>query len=113
MECIRWIMRKLCYKCEGVFMKCMKVLVVIFVLLMNGQSVQAVTQNHIVVVIASYNNAPWYKRNLDSLFWQKYNNWHAIYIDDCSTDGTYEGVSSYVQQCGMQDKVTIVRNKER
>jgi glycosyltransferase involved in cell wall biosynthesis len=70
-------------------------------------------KNHIVVVIASYNNAAWYKANLESLFAQEYDNYHAIYVDDHSTDGTYEGVCAYVQECGMSDKIVIVRNPAR
>ena len=41
-----------------------------------------------VIVIPSYNNAQWYKRNLDSVFAQTYKNFSVIYLDDCSPDGT-------------------------
>ena len=38
---------------------------------------------HFVFIIASYNNKQWYKPNLDSVFSQKYKNYHVIYTDDC------------------------------
>jgi glycosyltransferase involved in cell wall biosynthesis len=94
-------------------MKSVKMLLGVCMLFASMTYIESYKENRIVVVIASYNNVPWYKQNLDSLFWQKYNNWHAIYIDDCSTDGTYEAVCNYVQQCGMQSKVTVIRNPVR
>ena len=68
-----------------------------------------------VVVIASYNNIKWYKKNLDALMMQdkNYSNWRAIYVDDCSTDGTGDAVERYVQQRGFGHKITVVRNEIR
>lgn len=66
-----------------------------------------------VIITASYNNAEWYKRNLDSLFNQNYENYRIIYIDDASPDGTGALVQDYIHQCGQEKKVTLIRNKER
>lgn len=66
-----------------------------------------------VIVTASYNNIEWYERNLSSIFNQDYDNWHLIYIDDCSTDGTADAVIAYAQQHGMAHKMTLIRNTER
>ena len=49
------------------------------------------------IVIPSYNNALWYKQNLDSIAIQNYPNWHAYYINDHSTDKTGELVERYVK----------------
>ena len=70
-------------------------------------------EKRMAVIIPSYCNAHWYKDNLDSLFEQQYSNWYAIYIDDCSPDGTADLVRKYVMQKGMQDKVIIVQNSVR
>lgn len=67
----------------------------------------------IVVVIASYNNAAWYKFNLDSIFAQRYTNYRVIYIDDCSSDGTADLVQMYAALKGHARQVTIIRNKVR
>lgn len=70
-------------------------------------------ESEIVIVICSYNNAQWYKWNLDSVFAQKYTNYKVIYVDDCSTDGTYELVKEYLKEHDTGNRVTLVHNKER
>ena len=44
-----------------------------------------------VVVIPSYNNIKWYKKNLDSVLNQKYQNFRVILIDDVLTSGATAG----------------------
>lgn len=66
-----------------------------------------------VIVITSYNNSEWYKRNLDSVFSQNYSNWRIIYVDDCSPDGTGNLVERHVAKSEYYDKVTLVKNKNR
>jgi len=75
-------------------------------LLVNGE-------RSIVVVIPSYNNARWYKQNLDSIFVQDYSNYKIIYTDDCSRDNTHELVKRYVEERGFQDKVVLIGNQVR
>ncbi|MCX5921945.1 MAG: glycosyltransferase [Candidatus Dependentiae bacterium] len=70
-------------------------------------------ERHIVVVIASYNNKEWYKGNLDSVFSQNYKNYHVVYVDDCSTDGTGELVKHYIEEKQQQDRVTLICNTKR
>lgn len=70
-------------------------------------------EKHIVIVTASYNNAAWYQRNLDSVFEQKYDNWNLIYVDDCSPDRTADLVYSYIIQKGFEHKVALVCNETR
>ncbi len=67
----------------------------------------------IIVIIPSYNNAQWYDRNLSTLFAQQYSNFHVVYIDDCSTDGTAELVQAWIAAHGVQHKVTFIQNAER
>jgi len=66
-----------------------------------------------MVVVASYNNAEWYQKNLDSIFDQKYNNYRVIYVDDCSPDGTGQLVEDYINEKGQRDRVTLIRNQVR
>lgn len=66
-----------------------------------------------VIITASYKNAEWYKRNLDSLFNQKYENYRIIYIDDASPDGTGALVQDYIHECDQEKRVTLICNKER
>lgn len=64
-----------------------------------------------VVVICSYNNADWYKMNLDSVFAQKYSNFRVIYVDDNSPDNTGELVANYLK--GKKNIVTLIINGQR
>lgn len=69
-------------------------------------------QRKFVVVVASYKNEEYYKRNLDSIFDQTYTNYRVIYVDDFSPDRTYELVSSYIKERGVEDKVHLIKNEE-
>lgn len=70
-------------------------------------------EKRIVIVTASYKNAEWYKWNLDSVLNQNYTNWHMIYIDDCSPDGTGELVRQYVKDRGLEQDITVICNADR
>lgn len=70
-------------------------------------------EKRIVVDIPSYNNSQWYKKNLDSVFEQEYDNYHVIYTDDCSSDGTGNLVEKYIKARGQEHRVTLIKNPER
>jgi len=72
-------------------------------------------EKSIVVVIPSYNNIKWYKRNLNMLFAQEkfYKNWRAIYIDDHSQDGTADAVERFIKYNGFENKIKLIKNKKR
>ncbi len=72
-----------------------------------------VEHKKIIVVIPSYNNIKWCDGNLASVFDQTYQNYSVIYVDDCSTDGTYDAVLNCVARYKQQDRVTIIRNDQR
>jgi glycosyltransferase involved in cell wall biosynthesis len=72
----------------------------------------------LVVVIPSYNNARYYKRNLDSVLNQRYKNFRVIYIDDQSPDGTGELVEVYLKQHSLGvhsliSRVQLIKNTQR
>ncbi len=69
--------------------------------------------NPIVVVIPSYNNMRWYKRNLASVYAQDYDNYTVIYVDDASPDNTGDAVEKYIQLKGQEKRTTLIRNKVR
>ena len=71
-----------------------------------------IQEKPITVVVASYNNKEWYKKNLISIFSQKYKNYKIIYIDDCSTDGTAALVEAYTEQEGQSHRLTLIKNRE-
>lgn len=67
----------------------------------------------IVVVIPSYNNEIWYKKNLDSVFSQKYSNYRVIYINDCSSDFTGQLVKKYFSDNNLSSKTLYIKNEIR
>ncbi len=70
-------------------------------------------ERYMVIVIPSYNNSRWHKLNLGNLFAQNYSNYHVIYIDDCSPDGTYDLVKQFIKNCRQEHRVTLIKNPER
>ena len=91
----------------------MKKLVLLFFFFLS-LSLHAIEKNSsFVVVIPSYNNQEWYKRNLDSVFSQSFQHFRVIYIDDASPDGTGRYVREYLERHGLQDRVTLIQNEKR
>ncbi len=85
----------------------------LFILFGAAQANAVIRESPIVVVIPSYNNKDWYRRNLDSVFSQKYHNFRVIYIDDASEDQTGAFVKSYLEEEGLKRRCTLVQNTRR
>ena len=68
-----------------------------------------------VVVIPSFNNARWCRRNLESVLTQAYPCFRVVYVDDASPDGTHELVTGYLPDSATppRDRVTFHRNSAR
>lgn len=92
-------------------MKCKKQALLCVVLLLSLQLFSH--EKPIVVLITSYNNEQWVEKNLNSVYMQKYENYRVIYVDDCSSDKTYERVLRSVREHDRQYKFTVIRNSER
>lgn len=74
---------------------------------------QTNTELPIVIIIPSYNNKAYYKQNLDSVFYQKYDNYHVIYINDASEDRTGELVEAHIKQNNQEKRWTVINNEQR
>jgi len=70
-------------------------------------------EKHFVFFVSGRNNKEWYKKNLDSIFNQKYDNYHVIYVDAASSDGTGQLVKEYIKERGVEEKVTLIINETR
>jgi glycosyltransferase involved in cell wall biosynthesis len=66
-----------------------------------------------VVVIPSYNNEKWCEKNIISVLNQNYDNYRVIFIDDCSSDQTFERVTNVVKQSDKQHQFTLIKNTVR
>jgi glycosyltransferase involved in cell wall biosynthesis len=91
----------------------LKTILFFLVLIVNSACADKLPEKPIVVLITSFKNAKWYKRNLDSVFRQKYSNYRVIYIDDMSPDGTADLVEAHVKNAKQEHRFTLVRNEER
>lgn len=70
-------------------------------------------EKKIVVLIPSYNNAPFYQENLNSVLFQNYSNYRVIYVDDLSSDGTGDLVKNYVKEVAPDTNFMLIKNTER
>jgi glycosyltransferase involved in cell wall biosynthesis len=66
-------------------------------------------QNKFRIITPSYNNEEWIEYNLASILNQTYTNYKVTYIDDASTDNTYEKVKEIV---GELPNWNVIRNSE-
>jgi len=66
-----------------------------------------------VIVIPSYNNVKWCVTNIQSVINQDYKFYRAIFVDDCSSDGTFEAVAAKVLASEKFDKITLIKNTTR
>lgn len=74
-------------------------------------SITTIEEKPMVIIIPSYNNQKWVVNNLRSVYKQCYSNYRVIYIDDCSTDSTYELALKTVKELDTHNRTTIIHNK--
>ena len=67
----------------------------------------------LVIITASYNNTQWCSKYFHSLVQQEYDNWIVIYIDDNSTDDTFEHIQSLAKEYHVEHKFIIIKNRQR
>lgn len=70
-----------------------------------------IPEKKITIIIPSFNNARYYKENIESVLKQNYTNYHIIYIDDASSDNTGKLIEEYIATHRLQDKITLIKNK--
>ena len=94
--------------------------ILLTLLLLCCWGIQATQEKKLVIIITTYNNAQWCVKNLETIFFQKnpdntnlYENYRVIIIDDASLDGNAEFIECYVNNCGQEHRVTLIKNKTR
>jgi glycosyltransferase involved in cell wall biosynthesis len=70
------------------------------------------SKKRFVFVVPSFKNKGLYKRNLDSIFSQTYEDYRLIYIDDASPDGTAMLVKEYCKKKGQSHRVEVIENEQ-
>lgn len=77
------------------------------------QSLCALNELPIVVIIPSYNNEEWTEKTLTSVLEQEYSTMRVIFIDDASTDRNFTIAQEVVERYHAESKVLLVHNKVR
>lgn len=65
-----------------------------------------------VVLIASYNNQKYVKKNIESVLEQNYTNYRVIYIDDASKDQTLKSLIAILKEHPKKNLFSIYRNSK-
>lgn len=65
-----------------------------------------------VTIIPSYNNTQWTEKCLSSALNQNKENYRVVFIDDCSSDDTFDKAKNIAESSGS-DKITLIRNEKR
>lgn len=70
------------------------------------------TAKQLCVIVTSYNNGEnkLFENNLKSIFRQSYSNYKVIYVDDASTDNTFNIVKNFVHENGFDSKFIFEKN---
>lgn len=66
-----------------------------------------------MIIIPTRNNSEWVERNLSSVASQNVDNWHAICINDASTDDTGKKIEHFIATHNLQDKILLINNETR
>lgn len=74
------------------------------------QNNNIIDQKAIAIIVPSYNNKHFYKRNLRSIYNQKYENYRIIYVNDASPDGTGQLVEQFIKDAGQEKRTILINN---
>ncbi len=90
-------------------------LVLIFVSLRDKKNPRvstALAEKPFVIIVPSYNNAAYCEQNILSILHQQYENYRVVFIDDASTDDTYDRVKALVDRSPKKEQVELIRNEK-
>ena len=66
-------------------------------------------RNKFIIITTVYNLREWLPINVNMMKYQSFDNWHCVYIDDWSVDGSYEYLTD---ELSKDSRFTILRTKE-
>ncbi len=76
-------------------------------------AVHPLQQRFFAIYICGCNNGAFVEKTLDSVFAQTYDRYRLIYIDDGSTDGSFELARDYIYARIPAEQVICLRNEQR
>ena len=66
-----------------------------------------------VVIVYAHNKAAWCEETLRSIFEQEYDYYRVIFIDDASTDRTFQTAKRFILESHQEPRVVLMRNEAR
>lgn len=98
----------------GLFSLCIDYSPLSFIRLRKWRIPEHLQKDHsFVFIIPSYNCSDVCEKTLRSIFTQTYGNFRVIYIDDGSTDRTYETAKECKERLGQDERLEIVRYPQK
>lgn len=70
-------------------------------------------ENKFCFIVPSYNNEKWIIKNIKSILYQNYTNYHIYYTNDMSNDRTLVLLNSLIKEFNLKNRITIYNNSER
>jgi glycosyltransferase involved in cell wall biosynthesis len=70
-------------------------------------------EQNFLFLITAHNVRPFLGALIASIAFQRYSRWRAIFVDDCSTDGTSDVLGQLLDAHGVADKFEVVAKTER
>jgi len=70
-------------------------------------------ENKFCFIVPSHNNEQWIIKNIKSILYQNYTNYHIYYTNDMSNDKTLEILNKLVKEYNLKNRITIFNNSER
>ena len=64
------------------------------------------------LIVYAHNQSPWCERALRSIFEQEYDYYRVIFIDDASSDDTFDTAKSFILENNQDQRVILMRNEE-
>jgi glycosyltransferase involved in cell wall biosynthesis len=64
-----------------------------------------------VIVVVGYNNGAYLEKTLESIYSQNYSNYRLVYVDDASSDGSFDLAKDLLYDTNK--KVTFIQNEHR
>ena len=71
------------------------------------------TNRFFTIVIVGYNNGAYLEKTLRSAFFQNYSDYRIVYIDDASTDGSFDLARDLIYASDQMLRTTLVQNEQR
>ena len=65
----------------------------------------------VTIIVPTYNSIKFIRKTISSILNQTYKNYEIIFVDDCSSDGTYEFLKKFKKK--IKKKISILKTNQK